>query len=274
MVTSDYKKSIELAMDFIKNAWITNVQDPKYYGYNHAYLLDKGRWNGAYTELGMQVIYDALIPYYEYRKDPTWLNLAERIILEWAIPRLQDSDLHSITYGALLEPYIYYQGSSEWCDYDTFNAANGILAFLMVYKHTENKAILDSVHLTSGFLRRMTNMDHSLKMGYTARTDKMDFRTPVYSPGYAAWAYSYWHHLSGEETYKKLAIEYCDWIIAQQRSNGWLSPNETEVAEFMIYATEGLYWAGKHCNEDRLIDKAKITLDALIAAKKNGPGNL
>ncbi len=272
---SRYLTSMRLAMNFIRRAWITDTENPKFFGFNHAYLTSEKRWNGAYTELGLQVIFNALIPYYKFSGELEWLRLAESILLEWIIPKMQNTDSESPLYGSLLEPYIYYQEKpSEWCDYDTFNVANGILAFLTVYSVTYNETILERTYLLSSFLDRMTNPDHSIKMGFKVREGKLDDRTPISSAGYAAWAYSYWYNLTGEEEYRERAENYCDWILSIQKSNGWLSMRDIEVAESMIYGLEGLYWTGEYCHRMDFIKRAKISLDAFIMAEKNGPGNL
>jgi hypothetical protein len=52
-----------------------------------------------------------------------------------------------------------------------------------------------------------------------------------------------------------------------------LSPHEQEVAEFIIYAVEGLYWTGTYCDDACLVERAKVTFDALVRTDKVWPGN-
>lgn len=274
-MANDYRTSMRLAMDFIGQAYIQECGHTDYHGFYHMYDSRTETWNHAYMELAWQVIYDALLPYYEYSGEARWLEQAEGMILDWGIPKLMCKDKDSQAYGGMLLNNSPETRTGIYGDlYHTFDCGDGLLAFLMVYERTENPAILEGAERISGFLRRATAPDHHVRMAFDVRTNRWDDAPQIYPASRAAWSYAYWYHLTGDEQYKHWAEEYCGWIRSQQHPNGFLSPNDPEVAEFMIYAMEGLYWTGRYCGNEEFVQGAKRSFDAMVKAEKNGPGNL
>ncbi|MFH1006175.1 MAG: hypothetical protein V1800_01570 [Candidatus Latescibacterota bacterium] len=274
-MVNDYRASVRLAMEFIGQAYIQDQGHPDYHGFYHMYDSRTGKWNYAYMELAWQVIYDALLPYHQYTGETRWLAQAERMILDWGIPKLMCADRASQAYGGMLLNNSPETQTELYGDcYHTFDCGDGLLAFLMVYERTGDPAVLGGAKRISGFLRRATSPDHHVRMVFDARKNEWDDAPQIYPASRAAWAYAYWYRLTGEGKYREWADEYGRWILSQQRPNGFLSPKDPEVAEFMIYAIEGLYWAGIFCGNEAFVQGAKRSFDGLLAARKSGPGNL
>ena len=262
-------------MEFIGQAYIQERAHPDYHGFYHMYDSRTGKRNYAYMELAWQVVYDALLPYYEYSGETRWLEQAEGMILDWGIPVLMCKDKDSQAYGGMLLNNSPETRTGIYSDfYHTFDCGDGLLAFLMVYARVKRPLILEGAERISGFLRRATASDHHLRMAFNARVNRWDDAPQIYPTSRVAWSYAYWYHITGDEQYKRWAEEYCRWMLSQQRPNGFLSPNDPEVAEFIIYAIEGLYWTGRYCHNEEFVQRAKLSFDAMAKVEKSDPGNL
>ena len=272
----NWKESLALAMDFIGRAYITDRKHPDYHGLFHMYDPRAGGWNYAYMELAWQAAYAALLPYYDYSGQQRWLRQAIDMIVDWGIPVVMCHDPKSPAYGGMRLnslPTSHKDTGLYANRYHTFDTGDGLLAFLMVHQRTGDARIADGIKLVSSFLRRATTDKGQMRTCFDVKQGRWSDDLTIYANSRGAWPYAYWYSLTGREEYKKWAVDYCRWTLQHQRANGYLSHQELEVAEFMMYAVEGLYWTGKYCNVPRLIERAKVTFDALVRAEKVWPGN-
>lgn len=269
----DWRQSLDLAIQFLGRGYITEPTHRDYHGYYHMYDGQMGVWNRAYMELAWQVIYDAFLPYYEFTGEAKWLEISERMILDWGIPVVMCSDPDCPAYGGMRINNSPETAGPYGKQYHTFDTGDGLLAFLMVHERTKHPEIARGVRLVSEFLRRATMPDGQLRQCYDLDTDSWSDTVEIFCNSRGAWAYAYWYHLTGDERYRTWACDSATWMLRFQHPNGYVSPKPMEIAEFMIYAIEGLYWAGTYCDIPEFTERAKASFDALVAAEKVAPGN-
>lgn len=85
------------------------------------------------------------------------------------------------------------------------------------------------------------------------------------------------YQLTGNEKYKNAAIKNCNWILAQQQSNGWFANadntekhNDRPILHTIAYTIDGLINCGIILNEKKYIDAGKKAADRLLSLFNEG----
>jgi uncharacterized protein YyaL (SSP411 family) len=84
-----------------------------------------------------------------------------------------------------------------------------------------------------------------------------------------AWALLELYKCTGREKYRTAAVHHLDWVLTQQRMNGWFDncvfrPGDSPITHTLAYTAEGLLECGLILHDSRYIDASKLTAAAFL----------
>ena len=88
-----------------------------------------------------------------------------------------------------------------------------------------------------------------------------------------SWALLELYRQTKLETYRRVAVRNLEWVLSQQDNDGWFRrcafrDGEDPFTHTLVYTAEGLFESGCLLNEERYIDAAIRTADALLARQR------
>lgn len=148
-----------------------------------------------------------------------------------------------------------------------FNTGQVILGWCRAYRESGEDAYLQAAVRAGNWLVGAQEADGAWRVG-SAETSTLahayDART--------AWSLLELFHVTGDERYRRTALRQLDWVLSQQRANGWFASNtffgpghrwQHPFTHTIAYVLEGLIGAWEHHASDRYIDAVERTLAAL-----------
>jgi hypothetical protein len=237
-------KHLVPTIDWIKRAHtVTNVG-----GISKGYNLLKGNWAPAYPETTGYSI-------------PTLLNAA-------AV--LRRSDLRTLSLSLanyLLESTTPEGGVAHWGANSpsvpiVFDTGQVIFGWLAAYNASGEEQFLNAAKRSGDWLVAIQDPSGSWKMGQHLGVEKViDTRV--------AWALLELYKRTDRDNYRQAAVNNLNWAIQQQNSDGWFKRCVFKVGEdpfthTVAYTAEGLFESGILLGEDRYIEAAGRTTDALL----------
>jgi len=212
-------------------------------GFSRSYSLRKG-WDKPYPETTGYIIPSLLnfVCYSDYRKK----EVSDAIIDagEWLLS-IQNKN------GSFSEP-----DNQNPIIFDTGQILFGLFA---LYKYTKENKYFRAVNEAANWLITTQEKNGSWKK-YTSNFMNHSYHSRV------SWALL---EIDKKEEWRSIAVKNLDWVLTQQRENGWFEnsyyiKSERSVLHFIAYVLRGLIECGLILEEDKYISCAQKTADMLI----------
>jgi hypothetical protein len=148
-----------------------------------------------------------------------------------------------------------------------FNTGQVILGWCRAYRESRDDAFLQAAVRAGNWLVDVQRVDGAWRVGSAETTTiahAYDART--------AWSLLELFELTGNNRYRRAALRQLEWVLAQQRPNGWFASNtffgpghrwQHPFTHNIVYVLEGLIGAWEHHASDRYIDAVERTLASL-----------
>jgi squalene-hopene cyclase-like protein len=148
-----------------------------------------------------------------------------------------------------------------------FNTGQVMLGWCRVYRETGDDPFLRAAVRAGNWLVDVQSDDGAWRVGggeTATLAHAYDART--------AWALLELFELTGDDRYRQAAVRQLDWVLAQQRENGWFANNaffgpghrwEHPFTHTIAYVLEGLMGAHQIHQDDRYVAAVEHTLAAL-----------
>jgi hypothetical protein len=148
-----------------------------------------------------------------------------------------------------------------------FNTGQVVLGWCRAYRETGEDAFLQAAVRAGDWLVEVQQADGAWRVGSAETTTvahAYDART--------AWSLLQLFELTANERYRKAALRQLDWVLSQQRPNGWFASNtffgpghrwQHPFTHTIAYVLEGLVGAWEIHASDRYIEAVERTLTAL-----------
>ena len=145
-----------------------------------------------------------------------------------------------------------------------FNTGQDLIGMVDIYNATKDKKYLNSLVSAADFLCGCVDQQGRWKKySYDGIGHAYDSRV--------AYSLLKAYLVTGTNRYKKVAVSNLNWVIKQQKSNGWFEkaelphPNPRNPYTHTIsYTIEGLLFSGILLNESTYINSAKKAADAIL----------
>jgi hypothetical protein len=148
-----------------------------------------------------------------------------------------------------------------------FNTGQVILGWCRAYRESREEAFLDAAVRAGDWLVDVQEADGAWRVGSAETTTvahAYDART--------AWSMLELFELTGDDRYRSAARRQLDWVLSQQRPNGWFASNaffgpghrwQHPFTHNIAYVLEGLIGAWQHHADDRYVEAVERTLASL-----------
>jgi hypothetical protein len=217
-------------------------------GISKGYDLIRRKWAPSYPETTGYTI-------------PTLFNYSSEI---------EDQPLHSMLAQAgnfLVSNATVEGGVSHWNAKGNpapivFDTGQVIFGWLACWRNFGDKQYLDVAIKAGDWLTEIQSSSGCWKKNQHLGTVKViDSRV--------AWALLELHKCNRQEKYRTAAIHNLDWVLTQQRMNGWFEkcvfrPEDDPITHTLAYTAEGLLEGGLLLHDSRYIDASKRTADAFL----------
>lgn len=232
--------------------WLCNAQDSQIDGGVSAYYSIKNGWAPSFIETTGYILStflraDALFP----KK-----KLADRA------QRMADFLLAMQLPSGGFRTYTPRQTSRS--KPTVFNTGQDILGLCEYYQWSKQKKYLDAAVRAAEFLSKIQNKNGSWT------TFETDVRPHTYHSR-VGWSLIWTGILAKRPTLIQAGRQSLDWVVEQQRENGWMKhsllPGLDEphpITHTIAYAAEGLWYGGTLLNEEKYRQAALKTATALL----------
>ncbi|MFN2567921.1 MAG: hypothetical protein ABR499_23270 [Gemmatimonadaceae bacterium] len=148
-----------------------------------------------------------------------------------------------------------------------FNTGQVILGWCRAYRESREDAFLRAAVRAGDWLAGVQQADGAWRVGSgetTTVAHAYDART--------AWSLLELRELTGNDRYRSAALRQLDWVLSQQRANGWFASNtffgpghrwQHPFTHNIAYVLEGLIGGWEHHADDRYIEAVERTLASL-----------
>jgi len=220
-------------------------------GVSSHYSLSTGKWLPPFPETTGYII-PTLFDYARLSGDQAYYDLAVRLS-DW----LMEVQLES---GACMRGN--YNRRKGKGDPVVFNTGQNLLGFIRTYRETGGEKYLEAAKRAGGFLNSNTDSDgrwnralhHNLPHSYNTRT---------------SWALLELFEITGNGSYRDIALSNLAWTVQQQHKNGWFEnanfkPGELPNTHGLAYTTRGLLESYRLIQQPGLLAAAQCTADRFL----------
>lgn len=217
-----------------------------------SYKLLRARWTPSYPETTGYIIPSLLD--YAHRYQRSEVKAAARRMAEFELTR----QLPEGGFPCLVEA----PGQTGWAvAFDTGQILFGLLA---TYNTGGGDQYLDAAIRAGDWL-----VKSQLPVGYWKDYESRGSLETI--DARVSWPLLLLSQATGRSEYHFAACRQLDWVLTQQRPDGWydhctFNPAEPPVTHTLAYVTEGLLESGVLSGEQRYLAAAKKSADALLAA--------
>jgi Squalene-hopene cyclase C-terminal domain len=243
----DFEKHLGATLD-----WLTRSQDQTGDGSAKAYHLLSG-WQPPYPETSGYLVptfYEAA----EALDRPDLARRAERLAAFTRTTQLPSGAFPSGETATSTEPMVFDTGQI-------------IFGLVRAAVETQSATFLDSASRAAAFLIDCQGADGAwhtydfagIAHAYSCRT---------------AWALLVLADNGGDDRHRAAACRNFDWVVQQQRPNGWYAsnsflPGKLPNTHSIAYVTESMVEAFARTNDDRYLRSAKRAVDPLLSKLAN-----
>jgi len=259
-VQSDEKHLAETA------AWLTRAQDASPDGgVSRSYKAARYRgygpcgWQASYPETTGYII-PSMFALSKMLDDPSFAGRAVKMA-DWEI----EIQLPS---GAVMGSVVTAPPSPA-----VFNTGQVIFGWIAAFENTKNIKYLEAAKNAADYLLSIQDEEGSWKKGDSryAKTRSTTYNTRV------AWALIELGLSAGLQSCIESGKKFIESALIKQKNNGWfrdncLSDPSHPLLHTIIYAARGLLESGIALNEQRYIDAAIRTIEALLGCQRNDGG--
>ena len=217
-------------------------------GISKGYDLVRQRWSPAYPETTGYTI-------------PTLLNVAAVYQQpEW-------KDMAFALADFLLEAATPEGGVAHWAATDphpiVFDTGQVMFGWLAAYDSSGDERYLEACKRAGNWLVSIQDASGSWRLHQHLDVEKViDTRV--------AWAMLELYRRTDQEAILEAARRNLDWACDQQDTDGWFrkcafTPEEDPFTHTLAYTAEGLFECGQVLGDDRYVQRARLTADALRA---------
>lgn len=221
-------------------------------GISKGYDLFWGRWSPSYPETTGYSI-------------PTLLNYIAKVDDQQLLPLVAKLGEYLITKATPDGGVVHWvKGSSLPIVFDTGQVIFGWLACSKVFGDAR---YLDVSIKAGDWLVSIQDSSGCWKENqHLGVTKVIDSR--------AAWALLELYKYTGQEKYRTAARHNLDWVVAQQRPNGWFDncafkDGDYPITHTLAYTAEGLMECGLILNDFGYVNASKLTADAFLVLQQN-----
>jgi hypothetical protein len=232
-------------------AWLVRASEHGEGGVSSHYSLLHGRWLPPFPETTGYII-PTLFDYSTRGGNASHAELAGRLT-DW----LGEVQLES---GACMQgSYDRRKGKNKPI---IFNTGQNIFGFLRAYEETGRDSYLGCARRAGDFLAGATDergiwvraLHHNIPHTYNSRT---------------CWPLLMLHRLTGEASYARIAHANLQWVVAQQRDNGWFEhanfkPGELPNTHGIAYTLRGLLESAVLSGVEAYLASARRTADRFL----------
>lgn len=235
--------------------WLQKSINPSAHGFRTYYYLNG--WTSSYPETTGYII-PTLLRYAQYSGEDKWIQICKDAG-NWLVDIQKES-------GGWQSGYV-----DEDKNEVVFNTGQVIRGLYALYKNTgEEKYIQSSIQACDWLCKTQD------KKGFWKKNAFMQAER-VYD-SYVDHPLLVLHLETGIERYKHTAIRNLNWILTQQKENGWFANcdnttkhNSRPILHTIAYTIDGLLQCGLILQEDSYILAAKKPADVLLSLfEKNG----
>jgi len=241
------EQRLQAALEWIKRANSASGNE----GISKGYHTIRRRWSPAYPETTGYTI-------------PTLLNAALA---------LDRPDLRVLALN--LADYLLKAATSEgavvhWADPSSqpivFDTGQVLFGWLAAYSASQDAQYLEAATRAGNWLTSIQDSSGAwVTHQYLGVVKTIDSRV--------AWALLELYRQTKQEPYRQAAVRNLDWVLGQQDSDGWFRhcafrDEEDPYTHTLVYTAEGLFESGCLLHEERYIDAAIRTADALLARQR------
>jgi len=289
---SKYQKSVEIAIDWLLNSKIHNLDETNaetFGSFNKYYDFRKKSCPYAYTEITAYAI-ELLLDLYERTNDQEYLENA-KLAGEW-IGDMQYKGTDENATGGFLECFYLPKGPVADKVF-SFDTAICISALSDLYRKTgHNRYLILANKGVRWLIQVMRNSDGSFKPFYDLKTKSFSNKAKnhFYFRPRSAKLRNTWYKLPGchhgkiaigllkyySIERKPLLLEIVrslfQWVLAQQDPEGYFKVNPGCKASFLhthCYATEGVLYSYPYLKDKQLLDAGKKAGDWLIKIQRS-----
>jgi len=240
------KKSLDLNIQWLLNAKTRSTDNGM-----GTYYITEG-WTSPYPETTGYIIPTLYKYSYYYPEKKQTIN---KVIIECAdwLLKIQKSS------GGWQSGYIH-QNKEEV----VFNTGQVLRGLLVAYEITKEEKYLQSMIKACNWLVDTQEEDGSwIKTAY--------MQQPRVYDSYVVHPMLMVYEITRNENYKKSAIKNLDWILTQQKPNGWfyntdntIKHNNRPILHTISYTIDGLINSGKILKEQKYINAGKKAADKLL----------
>jgi hypothetical protein len=217
-------------------------------GISKGYDLVRGKWAPSYPETTGYTI-------------PTLLNYS-----------LKTGDQQLYSFIAQLGKFLVSKATPEggvahWSGKDNhapiiFDTGQVIFGWLACWRIFGDKQYLDVLFKAGDWLIELQNPS-----GYWEKNQHLGVVKVIDSR--VAWALLELYKCTDQEKYRIAAVQNLDWVLTQQRINGWFDncafrTGDYPITHTLAYTAEGLLECGLILQDSRYIEASKLTADAFL----------
>ncbi len=244
------QQHLKATMDWLCRAQDATPDD----GVSAAFDVVAGTWYPSYPETTGYII-PTFFNYAAHVGDDSYRDRAIRMA-DWLLTLQLEN-------GAFPGPP-WFEPKGEPVVFDTGQIVHGLIR---AFEETSTTRYLDAARRAGDWLVRVQEDNGSWR--------KFDMEHAHTYNARSAWALL---HLNGYEKdglYRTAGLKNLDWVLSQQTPDGWLSnaafhPDEDPLTHTLAYTIEGLLEAGIYLSDQRLIEAARLTADALRDRQARG----
>ncbi len=244
--SSEKKQSLDLNINWLLRAKTHSNDD----GMGTYYITDG--WTSPYPETTGYIIPTLSKYAYYYPEKKAEINETIISCSDWLVKIQKPS-------GGWQSGYIH-QNREEV----VFNTGQVLRGLLVAYEMTKADKYLQSMIKACNWL-----VDTQEEDGSWIQTAYMK-KTRVYD-SYVVHPMLMIYEITNDTRYKNAAIKNLDWVLSQQKSNGWffntdntIKHNDRPILHTIAYTIDGLINSGEILNDKKYIDAGKKAADKLL----------
>ncbi|MHC4180919.1 MAG: hypothetical protein ACYSWU_25765, partial [Planctomycetota bacterium] len=217
---------------------------------SHSYLLGRG-WAPSYPETTGYIIPTLL----------NWFKVAANVEAKQRALEMADWECEiQLKDGAVMGSVV----TSAPPKPVVFNTGQVIFGWVAAYRETQKERYLGAASRAANWLADQLGLQETWHSHGSMGVDRLH----TYNIR-AAWALLELDKTLGTDTYAEPARRVANWTLRQERSPGWfenncLTQNGEPLLHTIAYTARGLLETGMLLGEDKCVDAAKRTADALV----------
>lgn len=217
-------------------------------GLSKGFDLLRRRWHPLYPEITGYTI-PTLLNLYLMTGNSHWETLALRCAKNLLQYRTTEGGIYSWDHHKSPYPVI-------------FDTGQVIFGWVAVYCHTGNPLFLEAAEQSANWLIHQQRED-----GIWVKHQHLDY--PKVIDARVDWALLELYKVSPKPVYQEAALRNLNWVLQNQHPDGWFSHCgfrrlEPPFTHTLAYTAEALFYSAKITNDERFMESARKTADALM----------